>query len=181
MQILILLLATVSLSSTALSAQPLQAIFEQESRVALINPHDLKLSPDGQYLMVSDVGNNRVAMLDPDSLELVGHFGADHQAGTHDIDFDKNGLAYVADTHNNRVTIYRMQNMQAVLIGELSESIRGPEGVLAHPKVVAAAFYKLFAQIIGRPDKFAGFQRYFKLCNAYQLNRVISRAQSAKR
>ena len=133
MQILILLLATVSLSSTALSAQPLQAIFEQESRGALINPHDLKLSPDGQYLMVSDVGNNRVAMLDPDSLELVGHFGADHQAGTHDIDFDKNGLAYVADTHNNRVTIYRMQNMQAVLIGELSESIRGPEGVLAHP------------------------------------------------
>ena len=123
----------VSLSGTAVAAQPLQAVFERESRVALSNPHDLKLSPDGQYLLVSDVGNNRVAILDPDSLELVGQFGADHQAGTHDIDFDKNGLAYVADTHNNRVTIYRMQNMQAALIGELSESVRGPEGVLAHP------------------------------------------------
>ncbi len=133
MQILGLLLVLVSLSGTAISAQPLQAVFEQESRVELSNPHDLKLSPDGQYLMVSDVGNNRVAMLDPVTLELVGQFGADHQAGTHDIDFDKNGLAYVADTHNNRVTIYRMQNMQAVLIGELSQSIRGPEGVLAHP------------------------------------------------
>jgi len=133
MQILILLLVIISLSCTAVSAQPLQAVFEQESNVELNNPHDLKLSPGGQHLMVSDVGNNRVAMLDPDSLVLVGQFGADHQAGTHDIDFDKNGLAYVADTHNNRVTIYRMQNMQAVLIGELSESIRGPEGVLAHP------------------------------------------------
>ena len=133
MQRLLLLLVMVSLSSTAVSARPLQAVFEQESRVALSNPHDLKLSPDGQLLLVSDVGNNRVAMLDPDSLELVGEFGADHQAGTHDIDFDKNGLAYVADTHNNRVTIYRMQNMQAALIGELSESVRGPEGVLAHP------------------------------------------------
>ena len=129
MQRLLLLLLMVSLSSTAVSARPLQAVFEQESRVALSNPHDLKLSPDGQLLLVSDVGNNRVAMLDPDSLELVGEFGADHQAGTHDIDFDKNGLAYVADTHNNRVTIYRMQNMQAALIGELSESVKSVNGI----------------------------------------------------
>lgn len=133
MQIPVLLLVIVVLSSTALSAQPLQAVFEHESRVELSNPHDLKLSPDGQHLMVSDVGNNRVVILDPDSLVLVGQFGADHQAGTHDIDFDQNGLAYVADTHNNRVTIYRMQDTQAILIGELHESIRGPEGVLAHP------------------------------------------------
>lgn len=133
MQLLILLLAIAGFPSTALADQLLQAVFEQESRVELDNPHDLKLSPDGQHLMVSDVGNNRVAILDPDSLALVGQFGADHQAGTHDIDFDQNGLAYVADTHNNRVTIYRMQDMQAILVGELNESIRGPEGVLAHP------------------------------------------------
>jgi len=133
MRTLILLSVMVSFSCTPLSAQSLQAVFEQESRVALNNPHDLKLSPDGQLLLVSDVGNNRVAILDPDSLKLVGEFGADHQAGTHDIDFDNNGLAYVADTHNNRVTIYRMQEMQAILIGELSASLRGPEGVLAHP------------------------------------------------
>ncbi len=133
MKIITILCAILSLSCQAFSAQPLKAVFEKESTVELNNPHDLKLSPDGQYLMVSDVGNNRVAMLDPDSLVMVGQFGADHQAGTHDIDFDKNGLAYVADTYNNRVTIYRMQNKQAVLVGELSESVRGPEGVLAHP------------------------------------------------
>ena len=121
------------LPSAALAAEPLQAFFEKESSVPLRNPHDLKLSVDGLYLMVSDVGNNRVAILDPDSLELLGEFGSDHQSGTHDIDFDAEGLAYVADTHNNRVTIYRMQDMQASLVGELSDSIRGPEGVLAHP------------------------------------------------
>lgn len=116
-----------------ISAQPLKAVFEKESSVPLSNPHDLKLSPDGRYLLVSDVGNNRIAILDPDSLVLLGQFGADHQSGPHDIDFDDQGLAYVADTHNNRVTIYRMQDKQAALIGELSESVRGPEGVLAHP------------------------------------------------
>jgi len=117
----------------AQSALALEAIFEQGSSAPLDNPHDLKLSPDGRYLMVSDVGNDRIAILDPDSLELLGEFGSDHQSGTHDIDFDNEGLAYVADTHNNRVTIYRLWERQAKLIGELSESIRGPEGVLIHP------------------------------------------------
>lgn len=117
----------------ASSSDSLKVIYESESRSSLDNPHDLKFSPGGHFLLVSDVGNNRVAILDPNTLELVGQFGKDHQSGTHDIDFDKNGLVYIADTHNNRVTIYRMQGMQATLIGELDESIRGPEGVLAHP------------------------------------------------
>lgn len=123
----------VFLSCQAIASQPLKALYEKESAVDLNNPHDLKLSPDGRYLMVSDVGNNRVAILDPDSLLFLGEFGADHQSGTHDIDFDDSGLVYVADTHNNRVTIYQMQDKLATLVNELSESIRGPEGVLAHP------------------------------------------------
>ncbi len=133
MNFLLTIVLIVFLSCQTISAQPLKAVFEKESRVQLSNPHDLKLSPDGRYLMVSDVGNNRIAILDPSSLVLLGQFGADHQSGTHDIDFDDLGLAYVADTHNNRVTIYRMQDKQATLIGELSGSVRGPEGVLAHP------------------------------------------------
>jgi len=129
----LLTILIVVLPCQTIAAQPLKAVFEQESNVPLSNPHDLKLSPDGRYLLVSDVGNNRIAILDPDSLVLLGQFGADHQSGTHDIDFDDRGLAYVADTHNNRVTIYRLQDKQATLIGELSEAVRGPEGVLAHP------------------------------------------------
>lgn len=114
-------------------AGELTARFVLASPAILDNPHDLKLSADGRYLYVSDVGNDRITVLDPDSLEMVGHFGADHQDGTHDIDFDESGVAYVADTHNNRVTIYQVDGIKGSLQGELTESIRGPEGVLAHP------------------------------------------------
>lgn len=109
------------------------ATFAGTSSAPLENPHDLKLSPDGKYLFVSDVGNNRIAILDPGTLELIAEFGSDHQSGTHDVDFDQQGRAYVADTHNHRVTIYEMEGTRATLVGELGERIRGPEGVLVHP------------------------------------------------
>ena len=115
------------------AASELALTYLGASSVALDNPHDLKLSADGRYLYVSDVGNNRIAILDPQTLELLGEFGADHQSGTHDIDLDAQGRAYVADTHNNRVLIYRIDGLEARRIGELGERIRGPEGVLAHP------------------------------------------------
>jgi DNA-binding beta-propeller fold protein YncE len=123
----------VGLTVSPLAAAELFLEFLGASRVDLDNPHDLKLSPDGKYLFVSDVGNDRVAVLDPDTLALVSEFGSDHQSGTHDIDFDAMGRAYVADTHNNRVTIYKMNGTEATLAGELTDRIRGPEGVLAHP------------------------------------------------
>lgn len=106
--------------------------FLAASTADLENPHDLKLTPDGRYLLVSDVGNNRVAILDPETLELVGELGADHQSGTHDVEFDEAGLLYVADTHNNRIAMYEMDGLKATLVGELKERLRGPEGVLAH-------------------------------------------------
>jgi len=133
---MIIRLATLALFSLVVlpvEAAEFRLEFVDASNVPLENPHDLKLSPDGKYLFVSDVGNNRVALLDPDSLALVSTFGDDHQSGTHDVDFDEQGRAYVADTHNNRVTIYDVDGEKATLIGELTERIRGPEGVLAHP------------------------------------------------
>jgi DNA-binding beta-propeller fold protein YncE len=126
-----------ALGSGAASAGNFKARFLGASSVSLDNPHDLKLSPDGRYLFVSDVGNDRVAILDPESLKLLAEFGADHQSGTHDVDFDAKGRVYVADTHNNRVTVYELEgeigDLKAVLVEELTEKIRGPEGVLAHP------------------------------------------------
>jgi len=113
-------------------AEDLSVVYQAASNTPLNNPHDLKLSPDGKYLFVSDVGNNRVVLLDPETLAFVTSFGADHQSGTHDVDFDAQGQAYVADTHNNRVTIYRLDGTKATLTGELKGRIRGPEGVLVH-------------------------------------------------
>ena len=127
----IFLIALLFVSAPAL-ANDLSVVYQAASNTPLDNPHDLKLSPDGKYLFVSDLGNNRVVLLDPETLSFVSAFGADHQSGTHDVDFDAQGRAYVADTHNNRVTIYRMDNTQATLTGELKGRVRGPEGVLVH-------------------------------------------------
>ncbi len=157
----IVLSAVAMLALTQATAADPTATFVSASTVELENPHDLKLSPDGKYLLVSDVGNNRVAILDPDSLAMVGEFGADHQSGTHDVDFDNHGRVYVADTHNNRVTIYAMDGTAVTLTGELSKRIRGPEGVLAHANgriyvagawsgnVVAYAAGKVVAELRG--------------------------------
>ncbi len=133
MKLPVSLLLVICLWSSGSLATELKITYVSASQAALGNPHDLKLSPDGKYLFVSDVDNDRVAILDPESLALVAEFGADHQGGTHDVDFDARGRAYVADTHNNRVTIYDMDGTRARLVGELGERIRGPEGVLAHP------------------------------------------------
>ena len=127
----IMLLAVLSLFPV--SAAPLDLAFIKASTVKLENPHDLKLSPDGKHLFISDVGHNRIVALDPQTLAFIAAFGSDHQSGTHDIDFDAAGKAYVADTHNNRVIIYELNGAQGVLIGQLDERIRGPEGVLVHP------------------------------------------------
>ena len=131
MRVILALLIGLSMAGPALA--DVEAEFIGASTAKLENPHDLKLSPDGKYLFVSDVGHNRVAILDPETLEMVDEFGSDHQSGTHDVDFDAEGRAYVADTHNGRVTIYEMTGTKARLVGELGERIRGPEGVLIHP------------------------------------------------
>jgi DNA-binding beta-propeller fold protein YncE len=127
------ILALFALFLSPAAAEEFRLDYLGTSDVALENPHDLKLSPDGTGLFVADVGNDRVAVLDPESLALLWEFGADHQDGTHDVDFDVDGRAYVADTHNGRVTIYDVSGGNAVLVDVLSERVRGPEGVLVHP------------------------------------------------
>ena len=128
--------ATLALIATALStvqASELRLSYIDASVADLDNPHDLKLSPDGRLLFVSDVDNHRVAILDPDTLALIATFGEGEQRGTHDVDFDAQGLAYVADTHNNRVAVYEIDGTRARLVNEFGQRVRGPEGVLVHP------------------------------------------------
>ena len=129
---LFLLCVTVSFSTNLFAAE-LELQFVGASKTALDNPHDLKLSPDRKYLFVSDVGNNRVVLLNPETLEFISSFGADEQSGTHDVDFDSSGRAYVADTHNNRIAVYTMNGPNAEFSEQITGPIRGPEGILVHP------------------------------------------------
>ena len=62
--------------------------FLNASQAPLGNPHDIKLSADGDALYVSDVGNGRIVLLHPDTLVWLGEFGAGQQSGTHDVDYD---------------------------------------------------------------------------------------------
>ncbi len=126
------LITTVALylAATPLNVSAFEATFLAASDVDLDNPHDVKLSPDGTRLFVSDVGNDRVVVLDAESLALLGHFGAEEQTGTHDVDFDAEGRLYVADTHNHRIAIYELEGADGKLIGDLTGGVRKPEGVL---------------------------------------------------
>ena len=80
-------------------------------------------------MFVSDVDSDWVAMLDAETLQLVDYFRSDHQGDMHYVDFDTAGRIYLVDTHNGRVTIYEMLGARGRLVSELTECIRGPEGV----------------------------------------------------
>jgi DNA-binding beta-propeller fold protein YncE len=107
--------------------------FLGSSETPLSNPHDVKLSADGEILFVSDVGSGRVVGLDADTLGFVDAFGTGILSGPHDLDLDETGKMYVADTHNGRAAIFAMQGLRGELVGSLSDRISGPEGILVHP------------------------------------------------
>ena len=131
MRSLLCLLAALLIAVT--SAQAFEAEFVAASDPVLSNPHDIELSSDGKLLYVSDLGNDRVAVLDSDTLKLVGSFGeADDLAAPHDVDLGPGGKLYVADTGNDRIVVYEIDGAGGKRVGELTGSIAAPEGVLAH-------------------------------------------------
>lgn len=127
-----LLLATGLALDAIRTANAFEPVFEAASEPVYAQPHDIVLSPDHRYLYVADNGNDRIAVLDPESLQLLGSFGPGQLAEPHDVAFDADGQLLVADTGGNRVAIYRVDGLEASLVGELKAQISRPEGVAVH-------------------------------------------------
>lgn len=125
--VLISLLA--ALPASAEDAQPFAA-FHSASDPVLNDPHDLAFGPDGN-LYIADKFANRVAVMDPNTLQIVSSIGDGTLLGAHDVSFGSDGRMYVAATGLNGVVVYDLSGGTPQ-----SEGLLGPfprtEGVLAH-------------------------------------------------
>lgn len=109
-----------------------ELVYETASDTVYSHPHDVVLSPDQRYLYVADNGNDRIAVLDPNTLKLLDSFAEGEVYEPHDVVFDSAGRLLVADTGGSRIAIYEVEASRGRLVGELSELIRRPEGVTVH-------------------------------------------------
>ena len=120
--------AAIWLFANTAAAQISGAIIAESAR-NFSRPHDVVLSPDGAFLYVADVGTDSIKVLDPSTLVTLGAFGADRLSGPHDVAFDQRGRLLVADTHNHRIAIYRVDGAAGVFVDDIRGSLRTPEGV----------------------------------------------------
>ncbi len=81
------------------------ASFDLASEQILADPHDLAIGPDGR-LYVADKFGARIAVMDPETLELIEMLGEGFLPGAHDISFGPNGEVVVAVTGANAAAIY---------------------------------------------------------------------------
>ncbi len=115
-----------------LPALAFELVFVNGSPQVYSQPHDLVLSPDGRLLYVADNNANRIAVLDPVTLELRGTFGEGEVGAPHAVAFDAKGRLLVADTDHSRIAIFQINQHTGTLVGELRGAIRRPEGVAWH-------------------------------------------------
>jgi hypothetical protein len=81
------------------------ASFDLAGPAVLNDPHDLTIGPDGR-LYVADKFAARIAVLDPETLELVDEIALGRLPGVHDISFDADGRAVIAVTGTGAVLLF---------------------------------------------------------------------------
>lgn len=104
--------------------------FDKAGPAVLNDPHDLAFGPDGR-LYVADKFGHRIAVLDPETLELLESYSTGKLPGVHDISFGPDGQVAVAVTGLSSVFVY--SDLEA-LSGSPSAMLPAPrtEGALAH-------------------------------------------------
>jgi tripartite motif-containing protein 71 len=117
---------------SAMPAQAFELHFEAHSDTDFAQPHDITLSPDQRYLYVADNNNDRIVVLDAQSLKQLGSFAEGEVSAPHDVVFHKDGTLLVADTGNSRIAIYKVSGASGKLVGELTGDFSRPEGVAVH-------------------------------------------------
>ena len=102
---LALILAGLAGPALAQDAPAPFASFDLASEAILADPHDLAIGPDGR-LYVADKFGARIAVFDPETLELIEMLGEGFLPGAHDISFGPNGDVAVAVTGASAVALY---------------------------------------------------------------------------
>ena len=127
--VLTLLAIVVTMPMAGAQDLPAFAAFDKASDQVLADPHDLAFGPDG-LLYVADKFGGRIAVFDPDSLELKEMVFEGQLPGVHDISFGPNGQAAVAVTGLNLVAVFS----DIVNRTEDNYALAAPraEGALAH-------------------------------------------------
>ena len=125
-------IVAVLISSQMSAAQNVApfASFVDASDPVLNDPHDLAFGPDGN-LYIADKFANRVVVMNPDTLDVIGSIGDGALLGAHDVSFGPNGLLYVAATGLNAVISYNLSDAPPKNQRALQPFPR-TEGVLAH-------------------------------------------------
>ncbi|CAB1082022.1 hypothetical protein D1AOALGA4SA_9660 [Olavius algarvensis Delta 1 endosymbiont] len=124
---------TVWFIALAAPGGALEFEFLLASKASFNLPHDLALSPDGRLLYVADNGNDRIAVVNPDTLEVIGTIGEAELSTPHDAAFDSRGRLLVADTGNDRVVVYRLKGVRGEKVAVIKGGFDHPEGVATYP------------------------------------------------
>lgn len=128
-------LAGLALLAGALPAfaQDIPARLHAVSEIKLVLPHDMVLTPDGASLVVADMGQDRVVLLDADTLAFQAVLAPeDGMSLPHDVAFDDQGRLLVADSGNDRILVYALDGTEARQV-DVWDGLNGVEGVAAAP------------------------------------------------
>ncbi|MDJ0825874.1 MAG: NHL repeat-containing protein [Rhodobacter sp.] len=142
-----ILLTALLLAAAPAFAQGPFASFDRASGPILNDPHDLAIGPDGR-LYVADKLNHRIAILDPDTLELIETLSEGALPNVRDVSFGPDGKLYAAVSGASTVAVYWFQDGKPALEYALGR-FPNTEGALAHSNgrlyVMASATGQLVA------------------------------------